>query len=563
MSITFGAARRTRSVASLGAVGLLTGCFVAACTGDIGDRLEGADGTDQVEPVGPDGPRGGGSAAEVGACDELPERRIARLPDRHYRSSVRNLLVDAALAVDFESAGSAPGELFEDLSRLPVGEALATLYQSSAETLSDVAAERVATLLPCPSSTTTANACVRDWLQSFVGRAYRRPPSAEELADYAALFEAGSTEGAASGLRLVVQAVLQAPSFLYRTELGIGAEPAAAVALTDYEVASQLSFWLLDAPPDAGLLAAAAGGTLSDPARLRAEVERLLALSSTQELLTQAHLRWFRLTTLTSQTKDESLFPTFASARASLLESARRSIAEALWTGSGDMSALYTSQNVNVDANVAPFFGLPAPASHGFARVQAPPERKGLLTHPALLARYGSATQGQIVQRGAFVAKDVLCLPLTSPPAGLDIKSPGAGLTQREFASYRARTSACTGCHAFMDPFGLAMTAFDAVGRYQPVQDGARVETASQVVGTDFDGSISGPVDLATRIAESRLTSVCTVVHMMSLGLTRRLDTESCGVQRMTEAFVAKGRTLSGLVAEIALSNEFRMRRGD
>ncbi len=508
--------------------------------------------------VGPTTPTNNAPPCEA---DALPARRIVRLSDRHFANAVRELFKDPALVFSFQAPGSSAEGFFDDTSKVPVGDAFASQLQLAAEQLSDLAAQRVATMFPCPASTTTATTCVRTWLQDFVGRAYRRPLLAEEVDDYVSLFLAGASSGASGGLRLVVQGVVQAPSFLYRTELGANAT-GAQVALTNHELAAQLSFWLTESPPDAELWSAANAGTLSNAQTLRAQVTRLLALQRTRDNLTQAFMRWSGVSTLNQKTKDATLFPQFANARASLQESSRLFIAEVLWGASKDVGALFSSRTGFVDAASAPYFGVAAPTGTGFQKVTLPLERAGILTQPGFLARYATETSGQLIQRGAFVAKEALCLPLSAPPPQLDIVGPGKGLTEREFATYRANTPTCAGCHSRIDPFGLAMTGFNAVGKYQPTtSSGALVDTTSTVVATDFNGPLTGAADLGQRMSTSALTATCTVTHMLSLGITRTANPRSCATEALTRTFVANGRGLEPLIVDIAVSDSFRVRQ--
>jgi hypothetical protein len=139
-------------------------------------------------------------------CSRAPTQRIVRLADRHYENAVRQLLEAPELAVGFRSPSSAPTAFFEELEKQPVGEALAAQLQSSAEALALEAVSRAHALFPCPSATTTADGCVREWLKRVVSRAYRRTLTADELEDYAALYDVGAENGAESGVRLVFEA---------------------------------------------------------------------------------------------------------------------------------------------------------------------------------------------------------------------------------------------------------------------------------------------------------------------------------------------------------------------
>jgi Protein of unknown function (DUF1592)/Protein of unknown function (DUF1588)/Protein of unknown function (DUF1595) len=543
------------SVAVIGALFATVVC--SACEGAIsGGGLRATPGT-QNEP-GPVASPGDPIAMPEPSPESLVARRIVRLSDRQLNNSFKALLSDTALDLKLVSSGSSPSAFYEALDRTPMNDALAEQIQSLSEALGQRAEAKLSTIFPCPASTLKADTCVKTWLSTFVGRAFRRTLEPEEIANFAALFEAGAQGNASSGVRLVVAAVVQAPSFLYRTELGTG--PGAKMALTDFEAAAQLSYWLLDAPPDDALWTAASNGTLSSAQGLESEAARLIAQPSTQEHVADAYLRWTGIVDLPIKTKDPILFPQFSAAASQLVESARRSIQVALFSGPKDFSTLFSSTQVFVNSQTAPYFQVPAPSGSSFQSV-SDPAHQGLLGHPAFLARYGSANEAQVVQRGAFVTKEVLCIQLSPPPAGLDIEGPGKGLSPRAFANYRAATPACRGCHQSMDPFGLAMYGFDAVGKARQSDSQGPIDTSVAVLGTDFDGVIAGAAQLSSRLATSRQSAECAVAHLRALQLGTSVSTATATNRHLTDGFVAKGRSIEKLVADIAGSESFRFRQ--
>ncbi len=531
---------------------------LSACQGTV-SNINGID--DRPAGDGTTTPTAPGQPGSTCGEQQLITRRIIKLADRHYSNSVRALLGNEVIGTDFRSPSGVPSAFVEDLSKQPVGEALASQYETEAEAIAAKAMAQSGRLLPCPATTKQADACVRGWLQKFVARAYRRPVTSDELAAFATVFEAGASENAAGGLKLVVEAVLQSPSFLYRTELG-GSALAGKTQLTSYETASQIAFWLIDAPPDDELWTAAQNGSLDDATTVKTQVDRLMQLPQTQARLTQAYLRWSGLSEFSTQTKDPALFPKFNDQRASLFESAKQLLSSTLFEGNRDMLRMYNANTAAVDQNTAPLFGVPAPSTPGLVKVQLPAERPGLFTHPAFLAHHASEAEGKIVQRGAFVSRFALCLRLDGPPPGLDIIGPGKGLSDRQFADYRASNKSCQGCHAIMDPYGLMLTAFDAVGRYEPTKNGMTVVTKATPKNTDFDVELSGPVELAEKVSTSGVAAGCFVRQMQSLASALPVtQEESCAQQAIESAFVAGGRDIFTLVRELAVSDSFRFRQ--
>jgi hypothetical protein len=548
-----------------------------ACTGEIERDLGlgaagGAPGPGASPPPGPGSEPVGAAPSEtvdpVRGCTNtpLPQRRAVKLSDRQYKNAVRALLgpvlAPASAALEAVRTPGASSDLFlEDPTIGGVDEALAGQYQRAAEAIGQAAAARWSEVMPCPDAPAKATTCVRGWLEDFVGRAIRRPLTADEVNDYGRLYEQGAAGGAPQGVRLVLTAVLQSPSFLYRRELG-GPATATRVALTDFEMASQLSLWLRDSLPDPQLWQAAKAGRLSAAASLKVEVERLLADQNVRDNLTSAVLRWFEAPGILQSTKDEKRFPWFAGARESYFESARLLVVDTLWTPPGDLQRLFTSPVAFVDTKIAPAFGLPAPKGAGFTRVEAPAgERAGIITHPAFLAYHASPTESQVVHRGVALRRDVLCQDLPPPPPGLDVDPPKPGITEREFADYRGAQAACKTCHALIDPLGLMLEGYDAVGAHRSSIAGRPIDTSGPVVDTDFDGVVQGGVALAERLGRSKMVAGCVVNHMLAYAIARPLAPASCTLQKLREVYDSEGHRLVPLLTAIALSDEFRFRR--
>ncbi|MDX2051830.1 MAG: DUF1592 domain-containing protein [Polyangiaceae bacterium] len=521
-------------------------------------------------------PSGGGAAKPptTATCEagEVPERRVAKLSDIHYRNAVFDLFGDVREAQSVRSPGVNASAFIPATAMVPVDGGLVLQYRTAAETLAAAFARHAPGFL-CSPDTVRADPCVQGWLSSFLSQAYRRPILPEELEDYSALFESGASHGAEGGVRLVIQAALQAPSFLYTTELGTppnsgtgdiaGPKNAGALPLTDHELASQLSFWLTDHAPDAELRRAAeAGELLREPAALSAQAQRLLEAPDAQHTITEAIVRWFRLTELEHIHKDESVFPEFEPARQSLLSSVRLFIDGNVWQGARDFRDIFRAPNAYIDAALAPIYAVPAPTEAGFVRQDfATNERVGILTHPAFLARFANQSEGQVVQRGLFVRRDLLCQTLQAPPPGVNVAAITAGKSQREAASFRANEPACAGCHSAIDPFGLMFSHYNAVGAYQPTLMGEPIDATALATNTDFDGPVNGAAELSEKLAQSELAQACIVQKMLAFSLSRTAPPASCELAPLQAHFSQSGYQLSELLLAIVNSKSFRFRR--
>jgi len=494
------------------------------------------------------------------AVQALPTRRIGKLTDVRYRNAVKDLVGTEGAAATVKTPGVGNDLLVEPVDSVRIDGGLLFQYQSAAESLAAAIATAQSPLFPCAANTLIADNCVETWIGAFVGRAFRRPLQAAEIADYKALFEAGTEANAAGGVKLVVQAALQSPWFLYATELGAPGAPPGATQLSDDELAAQLSFWLLDSPPDEQLRLAATAGTLSsDPMTLVTEARRLLASAHGKARVVDALSNWFQLKGVLSKPKDPVLFPNFPQVKDSLLPAAGAFLDEITW--SGDFMNVYTSTAAFVDPNLATLVGAPAPAQPGLTRVSLPAtERQGILTQPAFLARFGTPTEGQIVQRGLFVRREALCQKLSPPPPGLDVLKPGEGLTERQFADFRATQVACAGCHAFIDPFGLMFSHYDTTGAYHESEMGTPIDASGVVTGTDFDGTLANAVELSQKLSQSATAEGCVVTKMFSWGLSRVQSADGCTIEKFRQSFAMGGHRLDALLTDIAASDDFRLR---
>ena len=228
------------------------------------------------------------------------------------------------------------------------------------------------TIAPCTGTTAEAQTdCATSFVQAFAAQAYRRPITADELSDLMTVFQDGATDSYNAGIELVMKAVLASPSFVFRTELGPPTLTADAngnypdTTLTPYEIASQLSFTLLGTLPDAPLVAAAADGSLATRDGVAAQINRLIALPAAQAHLTDIVLKWLGVSVLFEKTKDlallSALSPTRSAGDLSAIEndlwtSAQQFVSSILWSGSGNIHDLLTSQSVYVNQRLATLY---------------------------------------------------------------------------------------------------------------------------------------------------------------------------------------------------------------
>jgi hypothetical protein len=514
-----------------------------------------------------------GSPIETMTCGAAPlvPQRLWRLSNAQYGNAVRDLL-GLAQAPSVTGGGQSAFS-FYSADTETVSDALAFSYSAAAEAAAQAA--DVEALAACASGE-AQEACAVRFIATLLPRAFRRPAGEVELAELLAVYRAGAAEGHAGALRLVVEAVLNAPSFVYRRELGtpIDAERA---ELTPHEIAAELSFLLLDSLPDAGLLAAADSGALSTAAGVQQELERLLTLPRVQENLTRVVVDWFGAPQVQSKSKHD---PGFDEAlKSDLVSESRQFVHDNLWSGSGTLNGLITSGRTFLNQRLAAFYGVQAA---GATETQFVPfdfndgQRAGILTQASIMATHADVEQTSVVLRGRFVRAEVLCLqPLPPPPAIASdpaiVAALAAAQTERARAEYRASNPVCQACHAGLDPLGLPFERFDAMGRYRSQLLGAPVDASAELAPTSLGGNpaLSGRVDGAAELAARAQGDAflgCAVQKLTSYALGRPIqrwggDDAACALDGVQKAVPAERVSIPEVVRSISLSPLFRTRR--
>ena len=568
-SISVEASSRSRAAHAPRLLALTLGFAVAAC-GKVGDRDQGTPG------AGNAGNAGMGTSSGVG---EMPVTVLSCIPGRlprgavwlselQFARAITQLLGPAAL--DAEQVPDATRKPFSqngvvvDLSLLRKRVELAGRASASLE-------GRVTRVTGCAAEDDT---CAHAFIAALAAQAFRRPVLEAELADLNTVYAVGRETDLEMGVRLAVEAVIASSSFSYRTELGTGAARGAvrgaAVELTPHELASMLSFWLTDSPPDSSLASAADSGELSDAVELARQVERLLATPEARDSLTHTLMSAWSLGSLFSAIKDPALFPEYSpDLQSNMFEETRLFLDRTLW-GAGNLSEVLTSRTSFVNAELASLYDVTFSGSDPseFVEVELPAsERAGLLTQASLLSALAYADNTSVVARGLFVRASLFCLPGPPPkPEELLDQAPdfvGADLDQRLSAEFRAATSPCSTCHELMDPFGLLFENYDAIGRYRQELAGEPIDPRVSLDGVGFPGTFQGVLDFVDSAAESPDFSAC-VARQLAVYATgaESLATTDCEFGALRELPPSE-TSLRQIIAGLAGSALLRTRAGE
>jgi hypothetical protein len=511
------------------------------------------------------GTMGGGSTMMFEALPgHTPLRRLTR---SQYNNTVRDLLGVAGdpaggFGVDEEDTGFASND------RAPLTDLQLEKYQQAADGIADNAVANIANILKCAPGAAEAD-CVDQFITGFGKRAFRRPLTPGEITRYKTLFATGKTGGTlATGISLVISAILQSPHFLYRIEVGEAAPGQKVIPLSGYEIGTRLSYFLTDSTPDDALLAAADTGKLKTPEGVAAEAQRLLGSPKARDTILSFYQQWLGVDDLPIVEKDAKAYPMFdATIRSAMRDEVLEFVDQVTRLGDGKLTTLLTSNTTWIRGPIYPLYGLPMQGAAGGSilhKVTLPAsERAGILTTAGVLAKYGHADQSSPVGRGKLVSERLLCVVPPDPPPGVAANIPPVDPnvpTRVRFEKHRTMPQ-CSSCHALLDPLGVPFEIYDGIGRYRTMDGGKPVDSSSMLTGTKAsDGPIKNAIDLVAKLAASAETKDCFSRQMFRYAMGRgETDFDKQMVADIATALTKTDR-IPDLMIAIATAPGFRTR---
>mgnify|MGYP001606195429 CR=1 FL=1 len=429
-------------------------------------------------------------------------------------------------------------------------------------------AESTKKLFPRENFDRRASGAAKEVIARFLHRAFRRPVTPGEVAKYFELYNLVRKEGDSfeEGLVVALQAALVSPDFLYRIERDPPAGRSEA-PITEHELAARLSYFLWSSMPDDELLAAADRGTLRKPEVLEAQVRRMLKSPKSVSLAKNFAGQWLQTRKMESVTPDFNMFPDFdAYLRMSMVQETElffdhivredRSITDFL-------DANYSFLN----ERLAGFYGVPGVKGTEFRKVELKDTpRGGIITQASVLTVSSYATRTSPVLRGKWILDNILNAPPPAPPDNVPaleetIKgNPAASL--RDQLQLHRKSPVCAGCHSRMDPLGVGLENFDAIGAWRTLDGKLAIDASGKLP----DGrAFSGPADLREILkADRKEFAACLAEKMLIYALGRGVEAHD----RPTVKAVAVGLEkndyrFSALILEIVNSLPFQKRTGE
>lgn len=336
----------------------------------------------------------------------------------------------------------------------------------------------------------------RQVLAPLIRRAYRRPVTEADLRGPLKLYRTARAEGDfEAGIELALAGVLVSPEFLFRVERDPpNLAPDTPYRISDLALASRLSFFLWSSIPDDELLDVAVAGTLRRPAVLERQVRRMLADGRSRALVTNFAAQWLHLRNLDAITPDMRLFPDFDDNLRDAFQQETERFVDSIVREDRSALDLLRANYTFLNERLARHYGIPNVYGSRFRRVTLGEDngRGGLLRQGSMLTVTSYATRTSPVLRGKWVLDNLLGLPPPAPPPDVptlqDNTVDGSLSGRRRLAEHR-QNKVCARCHDVIDPVGLALEGFDAVGRRRLVEDGAPIDASGGLPdGSRFDG---------------------------------------------------------------------------
>ncbi len=418
-----------------------------------------------------------------------------------------------------------------------------------------------------PSQSSEETSCAKRVLAALARRAYRRPITDGDLDELLSFYDEGRAAGGfEQGIERALRALLVSPDFLFRVVSDPpNTTPGSPHRLDDLEVASRMSFLLWSSIPDDELLEVASQGRLRDPEVLEFQVRRMLGDARSAALARNFAGQWLRLRNISGALPSDVIFPNFGESLRQDFVRETELFFDSILREDGSVTELLTADYTYLNERLAKHYGIAGVYGSGFRRVAlADDMRRGLLGQGSILTVTSYPDRTSPVGRGKWVLENVLGTPPPPPPPNVPELEPDADsgrvLAMRERMEQHRANPVCASCHRVMDPLGLALENFDAVGRWRGHMPGGTPIDASGTMpdGTRFDG----PADFRGLLARSPEQFATVVTEKLLIyGLGRGLEYyDAPAVRQITREAAVNDYGLASLVVGVVKSTPFQMR---
>jgi mono/diheme cytochrome c family protein len=474
---------------------------------------------------------------------------LRRLTHSQYDNTVRDLLGDRT----FPSRQFPPEDFIDGFKNQYQGQSISPILADNYAAAAEKLASNWEGKDPGPQ-----------FVRQFGKRVFRRPLTPEEETRYGALYKQGKA-------KLALEAMLQSPAFLYRSET------AATPELRSYVRASRLSYLLWDTTPDDALIASAERGELNTAEGVETVARRMLADPRARQAADEFIAQWFRFDSIVTMVKERRAFPLFNRELAlAMTEETRRLASELIWSNRSFME-FYTANYTFLNSDLAALYKLPVPADE-FAKVTFPDtidRGGGVLGHGSFLSLTSKPADTSITARGLFVREHILCQQVPQPPPGVNTNLPsaeeGKALTNKDKLKMHLSNPSCASCHNLIDPIGFGLEKFDGSGARR---EKARVELPkynrrldSKFVDADIDnaGWVTGiansefksPKELGPILAANPQCQECVVKQYFRYAMGRHeTAADRPVIERITARFRDSGFKFQDMIVALVRVTE-------
>lgn len=412
--------------------------------------------------------------------------------------------------------------------------------------------------------------CAEKILSRFASRAFRRPAANDEVKRLVTFVDLARENGESfeRGIQLAVEAVLVSPHFLFRVEQDPrpgedGADADGIRLISEYELATRLSYFLWSSMPDDELFHEAYKGRLRK--NLRRQVERMLKDPKSRAFADNFVMQWLEVRKLESLAPDPKRFPAFnEELRAAMMEETLRFFI-AIMQEDRSLLDLIDADFTFLNERLAKHYGIRDVTGPEFRRVQLKDrDRGGIITQASVLTITSNPTRTSAVKRGKWILEQLLDMSPPPPPPNSgdledDPKAAATGSLRQRLEQHRANPS-CASCHTLMDPLGFGLENFDAIGAWRD-REGAYAVDAS---GSLPDGSsFKGPRELKEILKRRKDDFVrCVAGKMLTYALGRGLAPyDQCALDDIAARLAKNDYKFSELIHAVVESDPFQKRR--
>lgn len=404
--------------------------------------------------------------------------------------------------------------------------------------------------------------CARQVITKFVERAFRRPVLPDEVQRVLTIFRLANDRGESyeRAVQVALSTVLASPQFLFLVEPEEAREDR---PLTEYELASRLSYFLWSSMPDDELFREAREKTLR--ANLRRHVARMLADARSDQFVKNFTGQWLQLRKLGGVARDRNRFPGFDDELRRAMRNETECFFGHILRNNRSVLELLDSNYTFVNERLARHYGIDGVTGNEFRQVTlADRTRGGVLTQASVLTLTSNPNRTSPVKRGQWILQQLLGTPPSPPPpevAKLDESQEAAdSASLRERMELHRTKPECASCHQQMDPLGFALESFDAVGRYRTLDGGFRIDPSGELIGGRKFADIKELKQLLASTATQKFTR-CLVESMLTYSLGRGVGAyDYCTVEDIRKQLAASNYRIHQVIFGIVESKAFQYR---